>query len=75
MYVYNHMNYLCTNLTLAKHCNERSIIFPTVSVSCFCDLNIMNNRMRPCLGSKLYQAQLYAVDPTIRLCKNKNNEE
>jgi len=45
-------------LTLVKACKERSIIFPTVSVNCFCDLNIINNRRRLSVDFKSYHLQL-----------------
>lgn len=54
---------VCTILTLVKDSKERSIIFPTVSVNCFCDLNIINNKTRLSLDFKSYQAELYAAMP------------
>lgn len=60
------------SLTLAKHCSERSVSFPTVSVNCFCDLNITNNRMRQCFGCMSYQATLYAACPIALLCKDRD---
>lgn len=54
-------------LTLAKYSKERFVNFPTVSVSCFCDLNIMNNKIRVSSGFKLYHAALYAAIPIALL--------
>ena len=58
---------LCLSLTLVKYSKERSAIFPTVSVSCFCDLNIINDKIRLFSGFKLYHAVLYAAFPIALL--------
>lgn len=54
-------------LTLAKYSKERFAIFPTVSVSCFCDLNIIIDKIRLSSGFKLYHAELYAAFPIALL--------
>jgi len=54
-------------LTLAKYSKDRFAILPTVSVSCFCDLNIINDKIRLSSGFKLYHAELYAAFPIALL--------
>lgn len=69
------MKDICITLTLVKDSKERFIIFPTVSVNCFCDLNIINNKTRLSLDFKSYHAELYAAMPISLLYKDNINEE
>jgi hypothetical protein len=56
------VNYaLRVNLTLVKDSKDRSIIFPIVSVKCFCALNIMNINIRLFSDFNSYHAELYAA--------------
>lgn len=62
------------NLTLVKDSKERSIIFPTVSVNCFCALSITNIKLRLFSGFKSYHAESYAAVPIALLYRNKNKK-
>lgn len=62
----------CINLTFVKVSKERSIIFPTVSVSCFWDLNMINNKIRLSVYFKSYHSQLYTATPISLLYENRN---
>lgn len=63
------------HLTPVKDSKERSIILPAVSLSCFCDLKITNNKRRLSLIFISYHAELYTAFPTALLYEQKKSNK
>jgi len=61
-------------LTFVKLSKERVIILPAVNDSSFCDLKMINMKLRLCLISMSYHAELYAAFPIALLYEEEHDK-